>query len=388
MKEFELLKEAGKKISLKRMRTWRWSTSVSSVPKSSIMSMAPIQKPRLGDLALVQVVSLGLHKSIEQATGNRLEIFPGTIFVGAFCSRYAMDEFEGLIPESITENQECDLLNVGGTLGQVVSVHSFKGEPTRVRILSFLTDNLSRTANTLNYSKGSDSRVPDTNKKDKTKLIVVTGTSMNSGKSNTAKAIIYALTSAGETVVAGKVTGTSAKKDALLMKSAGAVEICDFVDFGYPSTYMISSEEVTDLFWKAFNFLISKVEKATYIVIEIADGLYQRETEFLLNNQDIRNYASHYVFSCNDSVGAIAGAKIMEENFNIKVSAISGPSANSELGIREVAKHLKEVPVFNNMVVDVPSIANIFLSDKPRSVNALKRTEGDVSVLPESIVAE
>ena len=388
MKEFDIKKEAGKKLNLKRMRTWRWSTSVSCVPKKEILSIAPLQKPNLGDLVLVQVVTLGLHKALENSSGSRLEIFPGTIFVGAFGCRYAMDEFEGMIPEYLSEDQECDLLNVGGTIGQVVSTHSFKGDPTRVRVLSFLKDSSNQIANTQNHSKASNSARPESENKEKLKLIIVTGTSMNAGKSNTAKAVIYSLTSAGETVVAGKVTGTSAKKDVLLMKSAGAVEVCDFVDFGDPSTYMLTESQIVDLFWKSYNFLKSKVKGATYIVLEIADGLYQRETEFILKDPKIKDFCSHYVFSATDSVGAIAAANLMEHQYQIKISAISGPAINSELGIREVTGKLKEIPVFNNMVVDATTIANIFLSDKPKTVKALKKTEGEIDVLPEARVGE
>jgi len=358
------------------------------VPKKKILSIEPIKKPKLGDLALVQVVTLGLHKSLENVSGSRLEIFPGTIFVGAFGCRYAMDEFEGMIPEELTENQECDLLNVGGTLGKVVSMHSFKGEPTKVRVLSFLKDTSNQIANTQNYSKSSISAPPESEQKERPKLVIVTGTSMNAGKSNTAKAVIYSLTSAGETVVAGKVTGTSAKKDVLLMKSAGAIEVCDFVDFGYPSTYMLSESEVVGLFWRSFNFLKAKAKGATYIILEIADGLYQRETEFILKSSNIKNYCSHYVFSATDSVGAIAATKLMRDKYQIKISAISGPAINSELGIREVSRYLEEIPVFNNMVVDAQTIANIFLSDKPKTIKALKKTEGDIDVLPEAIVGD
>jgi hypothetical protein len=357
MKSFELEKELSKKITPKRMRSWRWPTCVSAIPENHIQGFADIQKPSLGDVALVQVISVGSHDTIEQTLGGPLSIFPGTVLVGAFANRYAPDVFEGIIPESFDESLEIDLLNAGGVLGEVVSRNSAKGLPSKVKLLAFLKDKNGKIINTLNYTFKTKNNQHE--KKSK-KVIVVTGSSMNSGKSNTAKAIVYGLTSSGHNVVAGKITGSAAKKDIWLMKTAGATDVCDFTDFGYPSTYLLSEEKTFELFWNIYSYLNEKSERNGYIVLEIADGILQRETEFLLSQPKIKEIIDYLVFSCCDSLSAIAGVQHISNKFGLEVCAISGPSANSPLGLREMKSSLKEMTTFNNMVLDVNSIIDVF----------------------------
>ena len=377
MQIFDLEHELSNKITSKRLRSWRWTTSASCVRKNAIQGFAPIKKPELGDLALVQVISIGATSVIEESSGGRLSIFPGSVFVGAFANRYAPDEFEGIVPEQLDDSLIIDLLNVGGTLGRVLSGNSRIGEPTKVKLLAFLKDKDDNIANTLNYSvKTSAPRKKKTNNK----LIIVTGTSMNSGKSNTAKAITYALTTAGKTVVAGKVTGTAAKRDILLMKTAGAIEVCDFTNFGYPSTYLLPEDKLLELFWSIYRYLDTHCDKDGYIVLEIADGIFQREAEILLNNSDIKSSIDYLAFSCCDSLSAVAGIERLENKMDLRVSAISGPAANSPLGLREIKRFFKTVPAFNNMILDVTQISKTFSDVKPQ--------EEEMEILPEAVVPE
>jgi hypothetical protein len=374
MKTFNLEKELSKKITPKRMQSWRWASCVSGFPKNHIQGFADIRKPALGDLALVQVISLGSLTSIEEPLGGPLSIFPGTVLVGAFANRYAPDVYEGIIPESFDDSLELDLLNIGGVLGTVISRNSAEGLPTKVKLLAFLKDKNGNIANTLNYSFKPKCTAPEKQSK---KVIVVTGTSMNSGKSNTAKAIVYALTSSGHSVVAGKVTGSAAKKDIWLMKTAGAMEICDFTDFGYPSTYLLSEEKTFELFWNIYSYLSEKCEKNGYIVLEIADGILQRETELLLSHPKIKNLIDHLVFSCCDSLSAIAGVRRISDKFGLNVCAVSGPAANSPLGLREMRTSFKDLPAFNNMVLDVNEIIDIFTDTTKK--------EQEIIINPEAI---
>lgn len=381
MKDFKLDQEVNKKISSKRMRTWRWTTAVSCVPKKAVSRFLQPRAPKLGDLGLVRVTSLGAHQVVENASGSRLAIFPGSVLVVAFANRYAPDEFEGEVPAEICK--ELDLLNAGGTIGKVLSGNSTIGLPTKLEVLGFLGDENDCVLNTLSHCK-EPKKISAPVELDNRKLVIITGTSMNSGKSNSAKAVVYALTSAGKSVSAGKVTGTASKKDALLMKTAGAIETCDFVDFGYPSTYKIGREKLEELFWSMVAYLKSKTERDGFIVIEIADGIMQPETEMILSNKKITEAVAHFVFSCVDSLSAIAGHEQMLKRFDIEISAISGPSANSSLGIKEVRRFLPMVPTFNNMILDVATTASIFLKDKPSTIQAVEERANEIAIAPET----
>lgn len=382
MKTFELAEEIGSKITPRRMRPWRWTTSASCVPEDKVHTFAELKKPELGDLVLAQVISVGAHNTLEEASGSRLSIFPGSVFVGVFGNRYAPDQFEGLIPDQLPEDGVVDLLSVGGVLGEVVSSNSQIREPTKCKVLSFLNDKNGNKINTRDFPRFD---VTKPAKESKPRLIIVTGSTMNSGKSNTAKAIVYALTAAGESVVAGKVTGTAAKKDVLLMKTAGALEVCDFSDLGFPSTYLLSEESLFNLFFGIYNYLSSVSEPDGYIVLEFADGIFQKEVELLLNNADIQSLTSHFVFSCSDSLSAIAGVGRLKNDFGIQASAISGPTANSPLALQEVRRFLKDIPAFNNMILDVQSIAQIFKVEKIQTQAKVDIRAENLEVSPETL---
>ncbi|MCA9749958.1 MAG: hypothetical protein KC414_12690, partial [Romboutsia sp.] len=173
---------------------------------------------------------------------------------------------------------------------------------------------------------------------------------------------------------------TAAKKDIFLMRTAGAVEVCDFSDFGYPSTYLLPENELFSLFWNIYNYLNNRCEQGGYIVLEIADGIFQKEAEMLLSNLDVKSSIDYLVFSCCDSLSAVAGIERIENKFGMKVAAISGPAANSQLGLKEIAKFSKDVPAFNNMILDVQTIAETFTCSDYKKES--------VHVLPEAIVEE
>lgn len=345
-----------KPIDEKRRATWRWPSSTICVKRNDVVAFAPVETPSFGDLVLTRVTTVGANSFIENSSGCNMSIFPGTVLLGTFGPRYALDEFEGRVPETLVAGQEIDLLNRGGTVGEVISRNSTHGEPTKLEVLAFLKDREGRIANTRNFARKGIT-TPYLKAENNRTLILVVGTSMNSGKSSTAKAICYALAASGESVVAAKATGQAARRDALLMKAAGASEILDFSDFGYPSTYLLAREEVTSLFWQIYNELHMKAGPGGYIVVELADGIYQRETAMLLSDPHIRAQTGHVVFSCCDSLSAVAGVETLRSRFGIEASAISGPAANSELGLKEVAQFLGDFPAFNNMVMDHPRIS-------------------------------
>lgn len=337
----------------------RFSTATSCVPKNAIAGTAPLQKPAFGDMALVRVISLGGHVNLEQEHGQRFPIFVGSEFVAVFANRYAPDQYEGVIPESL-HNPVIDLFNGGGTIGTVLNRNTSMGEPTKVEVISFFQDANGKIINTLDYGLPKPARLLNEKQKDKT-LIVITGSSMNAGKSHTAKMIIYGLTQAGKHVVAGKITGTAAKKDILLMQAAGAKTVVDFTSFGFPSTYKISEDQLTTIFWRMYTHLNAACPKGGYMVLEIADGVLEEEAYTLLSNFEITETIDHLVFSARDALSAFAGICMAKEEFDMEIVAVSGPIANSPLAIRELHMMLPDIPVFHNQILDAKTIESVFI---------------------------
>jgi hypothetical protein len=340
----------------------RFSTATSCVPKTAIQAAAPLQTPAFGDLALVRVISIGGHANLEQEFGQRFPLFVGSEFVAVFANRYAPDQYEGIVPTSL-DNPIIDLINPGGTIGTVINRNTTIGEATKVEVIAFFQDAQGKIINSLDYGILAPAKLKDSKQEDKT-LIVITGSSMNAGKSHTAKMIVYGLTQAGKQVVAGKITGTAAKKDILLMQAAGAKTVVDFTSFGFPSTYKISEDQLTNLYWRMYTHLSAQCPKGGYIVLEIADGILEEEAYTLLSSFEITETFDHLVFSARDALSAFAGVCMVKEQFDMDISAVSGPIANSPLAVRELHLLVPEMPVFHNMILDTKTIEAVFIDEE------------------------
>ena len=174
------------------------------------------KKPEIGDVVYGQICLIGQHSSLENASGRIHSIHDGTKSVFVYGNRYAPDYYEGIVPnEAMTE---VDLLARSGMIGVVKTKNALKKDPSKVRILGYVCDKSGDVLNTLNYPIIK----PKNNfkKRPRAKMILVCGTSMNSGKSMAAAACCWVLSSSGHTVRATKATGTASLKDILHMNDA------------------------------------------------------------------------------------------------------------------------------------------------------------------------
>ena len=114
------------------------------------------------------------------------------------------------------------------------------------------------------------------------------------------------------------------------------------------------------MFWAIYQKLLNSSPCIEYIVLEVADGIFQRETSLLLSDKKIQSRVNAWVFSCCDSLSAVGGLRILRDQYGIFPVALSGPVANSPLSIQEVIKNEPSTQFFNNMKVDPEKIFKIF----------------------------
>jgi len=314
----------------------------------------PDLPPRPGDLMYGEVVRIGQHSTLENKEGRIHVIHDGTKAVFVFGNRYAPDYYEGFVPEQ--QQREVDLLARSGLIGQVAVKNSSIKDPTRVKMLGCLCNENGDPLNTLQFPliepKNMEKKEP------RAKLILVCGTAMNSGKSIAAVACTWALTAMGHKVKACKVTGTASLKDILHMNDSGAETYADFTYFGHPSTYMLSKEELLGIFHK-LDLKYANNPK-NFWVVELADGILQRETAMLLESPEVQRRIHRLVFCSADAFGAIGGLRVLRERFNLVPDAISGVCSSSPLHVRELGE-LTDIPVFNSLDVGLDIMADILL---------------------------
>ena len=310
--------------------------------------------PAIGDVVFGTVTRIGQHISLENVHGRIHMIHRGTKGVFVFGNRYAPDYYEGLVPDRMTE--EVDLLARSGMVGMVKTRNSNVQDPTTVQVLGYVCDGSGRVLNTRDFPIIEPRSM--VKKQPRAKMILVCGTSMNSGKSLAAAACCRALATAGYKVRASKVTGTSSLKDILHMNDSGASPYSDFTYLGYPSTYLLEKHKLLDI----FNQLDLKYANnpKNFWVVEIADGVIQRETAMLLKCPEVTSRIHKLIFCASDAFGAIGGLGVLA-GYGLEPDALSGVCSSSPLFVRELSEFTTK-PFFNSIEPDINSLIDILLS--------------------------
>lgn len=272
---------------------------------------------------LVKVERIGYHKSIITANNKKLRIYPGDLLVGIFGNRYATDAVEG----GLSGLQDLSILTAGGMIGTVKSRHRQFGRPTSVTFVGLLKNKKGLKVN-LKEVRFHSSRPKDTLRN----VIIIVGTGMNAGKTTAARILIKSLSNRGFKVGACKLTGSVSNRDQDELRSAYARTIIDFSDYGFPSTYLCTKKELFSLFYT----MMADLEKTSpdVVIIEIADGILQRETAFLLAEHSIKRMVSGIIVAADSAPSALYAAEKIQE-LDHKVIAVSGSITSSPLFVRE-----------------------------------------------------
>lgn len=306
----------------------KWSYATHAFPVEELAGIQKVDKdPRVADLALCRILTLGQHKRIDERRGHAVSLFPGDVVACVFGNRYATDQYEGYVPP---QSETYHVLSVGGVCGQVGTKNERMPDPTVMEFLGYAIDKRERLVN-LRDHRIKPVPLPDDLRRPTTILSV--GASMNAGKTTTCAMTIRGLVNAGHRVVAAKLTGTAAVKDLRFMFDAGAEKVLDFTDYGCPSTSRCSLRKLLRLFRTIHSHLLA--ERPDYVVYEIADGIFQRETALLLGSEEFRSQVDHVMFAAVDPLSAESGKRALEAR-GYDVLGFSGVISASELGKKEV----------------------------------------------------
>lgn len=313
---------------------WSWACRVLSSLEYQIDTFST--EPISGDLALVRVDQIGYHKSIVTMDNKKLRIYVGDLLVGVFGNRYATDALEG----EVNGLQNLSILTAGGMIGTIKSKHSEFGKSTRVSFMGFLNDEKGQRINLkkLKFHKSNT-------RSQIARLIIAVGTGMNSGKTTTSSKLIKGLSAQGLKIAACKLTGSVSNRDQDEMRSASAHTIIDFSDYGLPSTYLCTKEELLNL----FNTMLSDLEKINpdLVVMEIADGILQRETAMLLSDPSIKKMVKGIILTAESAPSALYAVENLTD-LGYNIIAVSGKITSSPLSVKEFKEHC-EIPVVSSV---------------------------------------
>lgn len=297
------------------------------------------ENPRAGDVVVVRTLTdSATYDMLELPTGRLAKINSGDLLVGVLGQRRALKGFVGNVPPTIAAGDELHLLNMGGVIGCCTGHHSSLSEPIKVEVIGLaIADEDGRVSNI------ADSALPARESLgDSAPLVIIAGTSMNSGKTLAATELIKQATRAGLRVAAGKVSGVACLRDTLNMSDHGAIATASFLDCGLPSTV-----DAPDLAPVA-KTIIAKLNECTpdLIIIEMGDGvLGGYSVDSIFDDPELREATAATVFCAADYVGVWGGIELLRRR-GIEIALVAGSVTDSQMGQNYVEREFG-VPAAN-----------------------------------------
>jgi hypothetical protein len=298
-----------------------------------------------GVLVAVQILnSKNTYNNLELTSGRMAKVSCGDIIVGALGHRKALFGYSGHVPEKLIPGDTVQVLNIGGVLGICDSVNATFGPPFDARVIGavlhfpYLGERIGIPArvgvNKLNVDAEIDTGgIP---------VVVLAGTSMDSGKTAAASAIVSRLRHLGYTVDAFKATGVSLRRDILAMEDAGARNTSIFTDFGVVTTTAENGPPVTRMMLTQL-----AAERPDVIVFELGDGLLGAYgVDAILRDEGIKSAISCLVLCANDPVAAWGGIKLLREDFDCEPQIVTGPATDNLIG-KELIVEKFGIPAVN-----------------------------------------
>jgi hypothetical protein len=313
--------------------------------------------PATGDLVLARVDLIGSHKGIELPSGRKAQLFVGNEVILAYGNRYAPDQYEAYVPNDLGP---CHMVAAGGVAARAEAWHESLRGPTEITPICLIgaadQAGVVKPINLADFALPAQLPAPAA----APAIFAVFGTSMNAGKTATAAAIVKGFADAGHTVGALKITGTAAGGDLWLMRDSGAFEVLDFTDAGFATTFGNESAEVLK---GAHNLIATLATRGCdVIVIEVADGLFQRETSEIARDSVFLSRLTGTFFAAGDAMGAVEGVAKLR-SFGHTVLGVGGAFTRSPLAMRE-AREAANLPVMTLAHLMEPVIAATFLANR------------------------
>jgi hypothetical protein len=296
------------------------------VPRQAMQTvLSGMVRPRSGDLVLARVVRLGQHRFLEQPNGRRAALHVGDEIVVAYADRYAPDQFESHVPDNIRWTQ---LVASGGIASTMLTRSMDVRNATDIVPIGLVGDGRAMPLNI------GDFALPParTGTRERPRTIAVIGTSMNSGKTTTIRYLVRGMSGGGAKPGTTKVTGTGSGGDYWVMLDAGAHVMLDFTDVGLASTYRQPMQRIEHAFSSLVDHLTAAGANVNFV--EVADGIYQRETSRLIRSEVFRSTVGVVLFAAGDAMGAAAGVSHLR-SVGLEVAAVSGRLTRSPLAARE-----------------------------------------------------
>lgn len=317
--------------------------------------IAPIEGSIIVVLALENE---GKKDDFDFVNGRLGKVVKGDIFPGVLGSRKAVVEFAGYIPTDVNVGDELYLVCESGLIGQISGIYESWGKPMKVKIIGGIVDEDENQLNLKNYS------LPKIKNNNNVPIVAFIGTRMDCGKTTMACKITLGLKNAGKKIVSIKPTGVAFSQDLYKLKEYGAIQVLDFVDMGLPSTCNGNNKEIILATQNLINH--AKSYDPDLILMEFGDSLLGAyHVNDILHYEPIKKHIKFVILAANDLLGIKGAIEILDEN-KLKIDFVTGPIANSKIGVDLIKKNFGleaesnqyKIPKTVNMIINLLKINN------------------------------
>ncbi len=315
--------QASRANDLAALAKAHWTFTTRRVDRSHAVALSPeIDAARPGDLLLGELTEISQHRRLQLTSKRYKKSYVGDLFVACVGDRYAPDQFQGVAKVAPDMGH---VLAGGGVVGTVEHAHERMAPPTAFRPIGLVTDDTGSVINVGRYGLEKRAIPQDVT------VLGVFGASMNAGKTTAAVSLAYGLSRAGYAVAGAKVTGTGSFGDFLAFEDTG-IATFDFTDAGLASTFRVPLSRIED----AFETLVGQAAAggAQIVVVEIADGVFQKETAAILAGSRIKDRLDGLLFAAPDALGSVGGVGVLERH-GLRPMAVSGMVTRSPLAVAE-----------------------------------------------------
>lgn len=291
-------------------------------------------EPKEGAMVVAQAGENSGKQDAFEFVGGRLgKLIEGDIFAGVLGFRKAPVEFAGVIPQKVKIGDQLSFLCESGLIGEISGVYEAWGKPMKVKILGSIVDEKGKQMNLKNYAlpiiKPVTKKIP---------IICLLATRMDSGKTTMACKIAHAFKKLGKKTAAIKPTGVSFMQDPYKLMDNGVDPVLDFTDMGLPSSCGPDPKTII----KATQNLIdhAKLASPDLILMELGEGiLSEYHVMDILQTKSIKDQLSFIILAANDFTGIYGAQDILQKKCKIAIDLITGPIANSYLGVELIKKY-------------------------------------------------
>ncbi len=314
---------------------------LKNVPLGSFVNISAKIPAKEGTIIMVEAgTDEGKLNVVDYVGGKLGKLWNKDRFPAVLGFRKALTEFAGVVPKKVEVGDELYLLCESGVVGEISGVFESWGRPMKVNVLGSITGANKTPLNLKDYKLNVQNKTFK-----QAPLIIFLGTRMDSGKTTMACKIGHNFSLSGKNVAGVKVTGVAFSQDLMKLKDAGVKSIYDFVDMGLPSTCNGNSDEVVDSALKLVT--LANTHNPDCIMVEFGDAvLGEYHVADILQNDKFNSQITAVILAANDLAG-IAGTIQILAKWGIKVDLITGPVANSKIGVNLINKYF-QIPAESN----------------------------------------